>query len=622
MLQLIRRSSLLLVLSVIYPTPTTNTSAEETVPVVVTIDATTQRFLGDESAFDRSKFINVHSDYSGSYAFTPADANLLVNHYGVGFGRFFNSPFNFYRGDPPYPTREMLEALAPDRKWSKLSNANADFHTTRRIVTEHPRVAFRINKDYADAARFAADYFELMYDDTNRPDYYEPMNEPFVHAGDFGEDQECVRSEMAKFIGAIGREFDQRSLSTKVVGYASAWPSMELWDFGHWNSRMKMFMDTAGDHVDAISVHPYDGTNVTGQNNRRSGSNVEAILDLIETYGYVKWGKPKPHAITEYGDIPKGFDPEYSPASASAHLNSLNHLTFGFLDRQDRIEIAIPFITTKSPWFYNSPENNFQPYGVDLWRPDKSTIVDGKVKGFLRTEKFFFYDLWKDVEGSRALAYSDDPDVYVHAFVDGKNIWVCLNNLESNPRSIAIQHADELPAGTTTHVRRLYVPVQEAATYVEEEFDRGITQVTLAPHESVILRYGLKDAVNFAKKVVSRSHYSETHLQEIHAHEPITFTFSDVPTGNGRAMLRMGLGRKHDVSKQPAAEINGQRVEVPDDWPGYDQANRSDFFGTITVPVPIEALDTNTQVTVTFPDTGGRVSSMILVTELEEDLTD
>ena len=27
-------------------------------------------------------------------------------------------------------------------------------------------------------------------------------------------------------------------------------------------------------------------------------SNMEAILDLIETYSYVKWGIIKPHAIT------------------------------------------------------------------------------------------------------------------------------------------------------------------------------------------------------------------------------------------------------------------------------------------------------------------------------------
>ncbi|MEO0963836.1 MAG: T9SS C-terminal target domain-containing protein [Planctomycetota bacterium] len=585
--------------------------------VVVEIDLSTQRFLGDESSLDRGKFINVHSDYSGTEAFMPEDVALLVDEYGVGFGRFFNSPFNYYRGGPPYPSTQTLEALAPDRRWSKLSNTNAKYHTNERVVTEHPRHAFTPGGDHEDAARFAADYFELMYTDVNRPLYYEPMNEPFVHAGDFGDDQEAVRREMSEFIAAIGREFDRRGIETQVLGYSSAWPSMELWDFGHWNSRMKMFMDVAGEHVDGISVHPYDGTNVTGQDNRRSGSNVEAILDLIETYGFIKWGEPKPLAITEFGDIPKGFDKGYSPASASAHLNSLNHLTFGLMDRQDRILIAVPFITTKSPWFYKNPDNDFEPYGVDLWRPDKAAIKNGQVTSFLPTEKFRFYDLWKDVRGDRAVVNASDPDLLAHVFVDDERVFVCLNNLESEPRDVELIHATDLSPGITTNVRRLSVPVGKAAIYTDEDVDGAVTELTLAPHEAVVLRYDLHAPIERTTRAVSTPNYSRTYLQEIKAGEPIAFEFDRVPTGEGRATLRMSLGRKPGMSKKPTLTVNGRPFTVPDDWPGYDQANRSDFFGTITVPLPAEVLEPATTVSVTFPDDGGRVSSMVLITEIE-----
>ncbi|MEM6757740.1 MAG: hypothetical protein AAF586_11280, partial [Planctomycetota bacterium] len=58
----------------------------------------------------------------------------------------------------------------------------------------------------------------------------------------------------------------------------------------------------------------------------------------------------------------------------------------------------------------------------------------------------------------------------------------------------------------------------------------------------------------------------------------------------------------------------------PDDWPGYDQANRSDFFGTITIPLPAEVLEPTTTVSVTFPDDGGRVSTMVLITEIESSM--
>ena len=55
--------------------------------------------------------------------------------------------------------------------------------------------------------------------------------------------------------------------------------------------------------MDAISYHLYDGINQVGQDNKRSGSNVLAIMDLIESYSYSNWGFIKPHAITEYGGI-------------------------------------------------------------------------------------------------------------------------------------------------------------------------------------------------------------------------------------------------------------------------------------------------------------------------------
>ena len=52
---------------------------------------------------------------------------------------------------------------------------------------------------------------------------------------------------------------------------------------------MKMFMDVAGEYMHGFSTHLYDGINVIGKETKRSGSNMEAILDLIESYSYEKW---------------------------------------------------------------------------------------------------------------------------------------------------------------------------------------------------------------------------------------------------------------------------------------------------------------------------------------------
>ena len=51
---------------------------------------------------------------------------------------------------------------------------------------------------------------------------------------------------------------------------------------------MKMFIDRAGAYMDGFSVHLYDGINVTGTDTKRSGSNSEAVLDMVEAYSYIK----------------------------------------------------------------------------------------------------------------------------------------------------------------------------------------------------------------------------------------------------------------------------------------------------------------------------------------------
>ena len=62
---------------------------------------------------------------------------------------------------------------------------------------------------------------------------------------------------------------------------------------------MKMFIDRAGAYMDGFSVHLYDGINVTGTDTKRSGSNSEAVLDMVEAYSYIKFGHVKPLAISE-----------------------------------------------------------------------------------------------------------------------------------------------------------------------------------------------------------------------------------------------------------------------------------------------------------------------------------
>ena len=583
-------------------------------PATVTVHLLSEQILGDTSELDRSKFFNVHSSYTGG-ALTEADLDQLKA-LNVGFGRAFDGPFAGHQMGTPYPDTETIKASAPDVIAKAKADPLYEYRTSRRIITNEPKPVFNMQDDPAEMARFAADILEYNYEDDFRPDFYSPISIPFVAAGKYGEDQAAVRARMTEVIAEIGAAIDRHGLSTQVIGYTSAWPMMHFWDFGHWESRMKMFMDTVGPHIDAIDFLMMDATHMQQADSRRSGSRVEALMDLVETYGAMKWGKPKPFAISEYGDVSNGWKDgdTYSPARSSAELNAYNHFLFSLLGRQDRLLIAVPFITTKSPWFYNSPKNQGQPFSADLWRPDPESIVDGNPTRFLETEKMEFYRLWRDVKGHRTFTKSSDPDISVFAFADGADAFICLNNFEDEQREVSIRLPDGLPEIKSIELKRMFIPKQQAVLYTNKKVPSLPSQLVMEPHETIVLKVTYSAPLVCQSSVKTKNYYSDTYLQPIAADQPISFSVKDVSANeSSTGTLRIALAREHDLSKTPRLTVNGQPVEFPADWMGSDQANRKGgFFGSIPVSLPAGLIQEDNTIDLTFPDSGGRVSTVVM----------
>ncbi|MGJ8692878.1 MAG: Ig-like domain-containing protein [Thalassotalea sp.] len=680
----------------------------------ITINPSVQKYIGDSSVLNRDKFFNLHASPTNS-EFSPTDVETITEELNAGFGRSFWSPLSA-SGNTLYPSTDFAITNGATSIEQQKNSVLYPFIDRRMVITDHPHNVMKTGNDPVEGARWAADYFENYYTDETRPLFYEPMNEPFVHASDFvegGWDPEqnlIVQGQMTQWFKEIALEFDRRNIDTKVIGFSSAWPSVELGDFSHWEERQKRFMDVAGDAMDAFSFHLYDGVNVTGQDNKRSGSNAEAIMDLIETYSHYKWDMVKPHALTEYGGIVDGYEGvEYSDARSSQELPSLNHLLFSALDREDRILTSIPFISGKATWFYQA--NNFQPYSAAIWRPDPTKIIGNKVNGFLFTEKAKFFQLWSEVKGTRIDVQELDPDLAVQAFAYGPKVYLALNNFEDSDKSVALDFVASMGELVSLRTKRLHVPYGEAAIYSDIVTDSAPTELVLADHEVVVLEYEF--AQNFAPASVVRkqSYYAYEHLAPIVAEQATNFAINNVVLNvddnaftdyiantfeynealaktvaakyenkmasliaslnrnfakikatypndwetnrrtdvlvknsvtnknmnlalnyhfykngfnadQGTAMLRMGISRKHDKSKQPELKVNGHLVTVPNDWKGYDQATRADFFGAIEIPVPAKYLKQDNQISVTFSDSDGRISSMILEVDKHDVLTD
>ena len=583
----------------------------------VEIKPTVKKSIGGQSTLDRTRFFYIHSTLNDTetQAFFE-DYN--VNRGGRGFW------------GPGAEGKKQTGAVA--QYPANVNNVSGVKEVTRYVATEHPYNVFKDNMSSIDYANWVVEYYQNRVSVSGRPEYFEPMNEPFVHAKDFYEEPDYdataearVRGRMAELFRDAGKKIkatpDLKNM--KVVGYASAYPALERSDFSHWNNNWKMFMDVAGDYMDAWCVHLYDGINVVGKDSKRSGSNTDAILDIIETYSFIKWGEVKPFAIDEYGGIEKGNYSSFFIQNAQS-VRSQNSILFQLLDRQDRMEISIPFTGDKSTWHLTAAYD-YQPYGAVLW-VDKQWLDTGvgrpanEVTEWVYTDRIYFFKLWKDVQGDRVEISTDNPDVQVQAFVKGDKMYVGLNNLDENNQTVYLSQLGDLPAVTSVLKKTLVIPNTTAAEYNESVLTSAPASLTLNYGETVILEYTFAEAIAFDKVLNSKRYYSEDYLKSIKTFRRITFDFDDVDAGSdGVASISMSIGRKLDRSKKPTVTINGTDVEVPTNWKGYDQTNRDDFFGNIEIPVPVDLIVQGAnKVYITFPDEGGHVSSVVLNVSLRE----
>ena len=573
----------------------------------VEILPTVKRTIGGVSVLDRSKYFNIHS--TGNDVDDAFYTDYNVSRSGRGFWGPASAALQ--------STGEVGVYPAPKTGGTEVREVS------RYISTEHPNKIYKEGIDPVLMANWAVEYFKNFVDVSLRPEYYEPMNEPFVHARNFYSEPDWdavaearVKLEMTQVFKHIGQKIHEAPelANIKVIGYASAYPSFEKNDFSIWESNMKMFMDEAGEHMDAFATHLYDGINQIGQDSKRSGSNLEAVLDLIETYSFSKWGTVKPHAISEFGGIE---DALYNDISNMQSIRSQNAMLFGLLEREDRMEIAIPFTTGKSTWHLTS-ENNYMPYKAVLYKPIPMGVPLDQVTDWEFTDRIYFYDLWKEVNGERVLIKSDNPDIQVQAFVNGNKLYVALNNLDDNEQTVNLSLRGSLPSINNVRIKSLIVHSNKDSDYLDETVFTAPASYTLSLSETTVLEYTFSENILYDNSIHSERYYNSTHIQAIVANTETNFSFNNVNTGPGYATLCMSIGRKHDRSKSPIVKVNGTTITVPDNWKGYDQFNRDDFFGMIEIPVPIDIIQQNNNVSITFPDSGGHLSSLILRADIAE----
>jgi hypothetical protein len=360
--------------------------------------------------------------------------------------------------------------------------------------------------------------------------------------------------------------------------------------------------------MDFYVTHLYDGKNVTGGDKYRSGSNAEAVMDIIDAYGFIKYGEVKPQIISEYGMTrPDWEGTAYDTGRDGKIIRAVNTLLMQFLNRPDRVEKSIPFIVGRASW-YNDTGNKPYPW-----------VISRKVNGQWQwTHLTKFYELWKNVSGKRVKAYAADPDILVNAFVNSNKAYVTINNLEFNSKNINLSFLTSLGTPQSIMLKKISM-INNVPVYTNVSFSGN--NLTLDAEQTVVLEYIFASPIAFSNVERVNSYYANKYLQPITANQEIQFAINNVSTGSGRAILKMGLGRSLNASKKPVLKVNGTIVTVPDDWMGTSQAENADasgngaFFGVIEIPVPMNVLTANNYISLMFDSTGGHVSSLILNVE-------
>ncbi|MGC6424720.1 MAG: beta-agarase [Lentimonas sp.] len=602
-------------------------SADEVEKVEVTLDPSTVRNIGGVTQFNRDQYITIHESF-GSTDMTDEDLKYIDDVLEASYGRdggtisWLAQDIGSDPTNPDMPSVEDIKVVFGKKFAEAMSETRMNPENMNNVILcTHPEIMhghtdnthFSWGPKSAEAtAEYTAQMLKYSFTNETRPKFLEVYNEPFVKA----KKVPTTIPEMSEQHNVVAKRVKELNPDVMVGGYSAAWVEFEHADFHNWTNWQKQFMDIAGENMDFWSYHIYDGVNVVGTPRARTGSNSEAIMDIVDTYSHMKFGVAKPIMITEYGKIPAGNmnTLEYSEGRSAKMLYSFMGQLMTYMDHPDRLLRTIPFILGKAAWTYGMT-NDYVPGNANpylLWR----LLADGET--YVETDLMKFYYFWKGVEGEWRVSKSSNPDVRVHLLADGNRLNVILMNLDDGIKKVWLNGLADLKT-ESVNIRSLTTN-GDRPILGERPADKPPRWLDMHGGDVALIQMDLKEAPVPETTIREHRVYATDYLQRIKGNQNIKFTFENVPTGKGTAILRLSPAR--ELGKQPlpsSVKLNGIELKLPTNWAGDDQAGRTMFYGMVECKVPMEALSETSEVSITYPDDGGRIASVVLQVNRIED---
>lgn len=622
------------------------TSATQAQEIQVDVNLNVNHKLGEVTTFEREKFITIHADvdekdWYDNENFTNNLIDEFLNGYDVYMGRntggiqwMLNRVIREDTEKAGFADIDHIESegLSKRNNYASKSNYHAYESRNNKILCAqlHPFypdgqqtvTGWTLSQTDTEAepfgtasGEFYAHYLKNFFGAGGAtgqpaPTYVEVVNEPIWHLS-----HEIDKA--FKFHRTVAKEIRKVNPNALIGGYCTAFPNLEENNFQRWENRWKKFMDTSGDLMDCWAIHLYDFPSISGgQKKLRRGSNVEATLDMMEQYSVMKFGKVKPFLITEYGASSHDYFGAWSPYRDYLHNTACNALVMQFMERSNNIGTAINYTMLQAFWG-TTDENN--TWGARLLRRENEP--QSLTGDWVYSDRVQFYQLWADVKGTRIDSHPSHLDIMTDAYVDGNKAYVVLNNLAWEDKQLTLNLFED----NDTDIQKLMVkhyrlddsnPVfdKNGAKYDSTSYTSNIPTVfTVGAEGTMILEYTFASNIAITETSNEVKYYADEYLQTISANTERTFNINGVQTGvYGEAVLRVGVGRPHNKSLRPVISVNGTPVTLPTDFRGDAQTDRSTFFGVLEIPVPYDLLQSNNEVSITFPDAGGHISSVTM----------
>jgi hypothetical protein len=575
---------------------------------------------------DRNRFFNIH----GPAAMPDDFVSFVMDELDVSFGRvqsdnigprawetFERSGVDNFRdwanANPAAPIRNRIFQNYLDRvslvgtgvgQPPALLDGPEEFIRTKNSVFYY--------RDLDEMVDFTMDTFrtQLMPRFHDRIEYFELSNEPVGWwAHDWGR--------LADLYVAVGKRFKEEHPDIFFGGPCMFSPYVFTRNFSPWNDGLRPFIDKTGHYLSALAFHSYDFYTDSTQNafsndgSLVTGAHHEARLDLLENHSLNQFGFVHKLFLSEVGgydtqlhnDPGAGNDPALALEKEELlnwlMINSVNRKTLSFVNRPGRILKSIPFILLDtSAW-------NENYYAAMLRRTSG--------RSFRVTTLRHFFDLWAGIRGQRFFVGTDDHNIVVAGFIDGQSGSLIIDNMSLRERTLDVHAVSE--GWSVKSVERLYFDHSSRQVQWSQGRDFDLQALPIGGHEKIRINFDTMPNPGKESRLVSESwFYGDRTVEPIRANQTHHFTFEAVnPQNPVEGVLRVAVGRAHDLSRQPEVIFNGKSLALPTENWGGDQSLLPAFFGVIPIRVPADLIQDVNKVAITFPDGGGDLSTVILV---------